>query len=259
MSQELAFKESASFDAERGLIAGVVGMAPLLIAYELLQHSGANTRCSSELFATAILQPLGDWEGPARSCLILILLLFSVFTCLREGVPLIPLMGRQVLRGALCSFLLGPILLLMMVLLGHTVSSEASQLAPGGSKVLLDVSSAAWEELVFRVGLYGVLFLGARRLALFSGLSERWAPLFGEVVGLLGSSAIFAAAHLELFSGWLGRGGEEFSAAGFTFRFGAGILLGLLFRWRGAGVSAWSHGLFNLCLAVGWTPAVLVN
>ena len=259
MSQELAFEENDSFDTERGLIVGVVGMAPLLVVYELLQRSGASARCSSELFATAILQPLGAWEGPTRAGLILVLLFFSVFICLREGAPLIPLMGRQVLQGALCSFLLGPTLLLMMVLLGHTVSSEASQLAPGGSEVLLAVSGAAWEELVFRVGLYGVLFLSARRLALFSGVTERWAPFFGEAVGLVGSSVIFAAAHLEFFSGWLGRGGEEFDAAVFTFRFGAGILLGLLFRWRGPGVSAWSHGLFNLSLAVGWTPAVLVN
>ena len=259
MNQELAFEESTSFDPERGLIAGLVGMAPLLIAYELLQLSGASARCSSELFVTAILQPLGAWEGTARSGLILILLLFSAFTCLREGAPLVPLIGRQVLRGALCSLLLGPLLLLMMVLLGHSVSSGAPQLAPDGSEVLLAVSGAAWEELVFRVGLYGLLFLGARRLAFFSGVTERWASFFGETVGLLGSSGLFAAAHLELFSGWLGRGGEEFSGAVFIFRFGAGILLGLLFRWRGPGVSAWSHGFFNLSLAVGWTPAVLVN
>ena len=259
MSEELAFQESDSFDAERGLVAGVVGMAPLLIIYELLQRSGASARCSSELLVTAILQPLGVWEGTVRGVLVLILLLFCVFTCLREGAPLVPLIGRQVLRGALYSFLLGPILLLMMVLLGHAVSPEALEATPRGSEVLLAVSGAAWEELVFRVGLYGVLFLSARRLALFSGATERWAPLFGEIAGLVGSSAIFAAAHLELFSGWLGRGGEEFSAAAFTFRFGAGILLGLLFRWRGPGVSAWSHGLFNLSLAVGWTPAVLVN
>jgi hypothetical protein len=259
MSQGLPFEEDDSFDTERGLIAGVVGMAPLLITYEVLQRSGASARCSSELYATAILQPLGDWEGPARAGLVLSLLLFSAFTCLREGAPLVPLIGRQVLRGALYSFLLGPSLMLMMALLGHTVTSEASQLAPSGSEVLLAVSGAAWEELVFRVGLYGLLFLGARRFALFSGVTERWAPFFGEAVGLVGSSVLFAAAHLELFSGMFGRGGEEFSAAAFTFRFGAGILLGLLFRWRGAGVSAWSHGLFNLCLAVGWTPAVLVG
>ncbi len=259
MNQELAFEESVSFDAERGLIAGLVGMAPLLIAYELLQLLGASARCSSELIVCAILQPLGVWEGPVRSGLILILLLFSVSICLREGAPLVPLLGRQVLRGALCSVLLGPILLLMMVLLGHSIVSGASQLPSGGSEVLLAVSGAAWEELVFRVGLYGLLFLGARRLALFSGVTERWASFFGETVGLLGSSALFAAVHLELFIGWLGRGGEEFSAAVFIFRFGAGILLGLIYRWRGPGVSAWSHGFFNLSLAVGWTPAVLVN
>lgn len=258
MSQSRSGEESA-FDEERGLIAGIVGMAPLLIVYELLQVSGVGARCSSELFATSILQPLGAWEALVRGVLISVLLLFAVLSCSRAGCPLVPLMGRQALRGALYAFLLSPALLLLMVFLGHSVSSEDAGAAPQGTQVLLAVSGAAWEELVFRVGFYGLLYLVARRLALFTGISERLAPLFGEAVGLLGSAAIFAAAHLELVSGWLGRGGEEFSAPAFIFRFGAGILLGVLFRWRGPGVSAWSHGLFNLSLAVGWTPAVLVN
>jgi len=258
MSQGAALEES-SFDAERGLIAGVVAMAPLLVIYELVQRSGVGARCSSELFATAFLQPLGAWEQTARGVLISILLLSAAWICLREGVPLVPLIARQALRGALCSLLLGPILVVMMISLGHSVSAEASMGRPGGSQVLLAVSGAAWEELVFRVALYGLLFLGARRLTLFLGAPERWAHISGEAVGLFGSSLIFAAAHLSLFSSWLGRGGEDFDAAVFTFRFGAGILLGLLFRWRGAGVSAWSHGLFNLGLAVGWTHGALVN
>ena len=37
----------------------------------------------------------------------------------------------------------------------------------------------------------------------------------------------------------------------------AGILLGLLFRWRGPGVAAWSHGLFNLALLLGIDPDVV--
>ena len=125
--------------------------------------------------------------------------------------------------------------------------------------VLGAVTGAAWEELVFRVCAFGVLFLAARRMALFAGVGEGAARWTAEAVGLLGSAGLFAAFHLELFSGWLGTGGEEFRAAAFTFRFFAGILLGLLFRWRGPGVSAWSHGLFNLSLALGVSPGVLVQ
>ena len=36
------------------------------------------------------------------------------------------------------------------------------------------------------------------------------------------------------------------------------ILLGLLFRWRGVGVTAWTHGLFNLALLLGAGPDVFL-
>jgi hypothetical protein len=56
----------------------------------------------------------------------------------------------------------------------------------------------------------------------------------------------------------LGRGGEPFRAAVFTWRLFAGILLGTLFRWRGPGVAAWSHALFDLFLSTGAGPDVFL-
>ena len=246
-------------DAERGLAAGLFGMAPLLLLYELAQYIGLSWRNSSEFLATRLLEPLGAWAEPTRGVLVFAVILTATVACLRGAVPLVPLLGRQLLRGGLCSLLLGPALVILMVLLDHKVSATEVPSSFQGLQTLGYVSGAAWEELVFRVGIYGVLFLAARRLALFSGIAEGGARWVAEFVGLVGSAALFAAFHLELFSGWLGGGGEEFSAPVFTFRFIAGILLGLLFRWRGPGVSAWSHGLFNLSLALGVSPGVLVS
>ena len=83
--------------------------------------------------------------------------------------------------------------------------------------------------------------------------AARWGA---ELVGLLGSSVAFAAFHLEVAVAWLGVGGEEFHPAVFTYRVLAGVLLGLLFRWRGPGTAAWAHGLFNLALLLGASPDV---
>ena len=74
----------------------------------------------------------------------------------------------------------------------------------------------------------------------------------------LGSAAFFAAFHLAPFVGWLGRGGESFDAAVFSYRFLAGLLLALVFRWRGPGVAAWTHGWFNLALLIGAGPDVFL-
>jgi hypothetical protein len=36
-----------------------------------------------------------------------------------------------------------------------------------------------------------------------------------------------------------------------------GLALGLIFRWRGPGVAAWAHALFNVALWIGIDPDVI--
>ena len=93
---------------------------------------------------------------------------------------------------------------------------------------------------------------GAAALGLES--AARWC---GEALGLALSSVAFAALHFRAYTGWLWDGGLDFDPASFTWLFLAGILLGVLFRWRGPGVAAWSHGLFNIALLLGIDPDVL--
>ena len=246
-------------ERETGLAAGLFGMLPLLLLYEVAQRSGLPWRNSAELIATQALRLFGPWEESARALALLLVGSVVVALCVRDGLPLVPLLGRQLLVGALAALALGPLLVLSLHLLDFQVAVVPSGGPPDGLEVLGAVSGAAWEELVFRVFAYGLLFLAARRLALFAGQGQRGARWTAEAAALVGSAALFAAFHLELFSGWLGRGGEEFRADAFTFRFFAGILLGVLFRWRGPGVSAWSHGLFNLSLALGVAPGVILK
>jgi len=250
---------SLESDRESGLAAGLLGMLPLLLLYEFAQRSGLGWRNSSERLATQVFGLFGAWEDALRLTAVLLVGAVVVALCVRDRLPLVPLVGRQFVEGTLGAIALGPIIVLSLHLLDPKVAFTSSGATPVGLEVLGAVSGAAWEELVFRVFVYGVLFLAARRLALFAGQGERGARWTAEAVGLLGSSLLFAAFHLELLSGWLGKGGEEFRADAFTFRFLAGILLGALFRWRGPAVSSWSHGLFNLSLAVGVAPGVLLR
>ena len=99
------------------------------------------------------------------------------------------------------------------------------------------------------MGIYGTLFLAARRTSVF-GL-ERLAFLPAELAALLGSALLFAAFHLAGAQRLLGGEGEPYQRGLFLWRVSAGILLGALFRWRGFGVAAWAHGVFNLGIALG--------
>jgi membrane protease YdiL (CAAX protease family) len=123
---------------------------------------------------------------------------------------------------------------------------------------VLIASGAAWEELVFRVGLQSALFVLGVQLVHFFTASPTVSRALAEAGSIVIASLCFAAAHLATVTHVLGAGGERFDAAVFSWRFLAGVLLGLVFRWRGPGVAAWAHALFDLALFVGAGPDVFL-
>ena len=134
-----------------------------------------------------------------------------------------------------------------------------SEFATDFRRTALVFGAGAYEEILFRVGAYSLLFLLARQSGTFFGLPPRGAALAAEGFALVTSSVLFAAFHLEGMLAWLGRGGEPFELARFLWRALAGLLLGVLFRWRGAGVAAWTHALFNVSLLLGAGPGVFLE
>jgi hypothetical protein len=166
---------------------------------------------------------------------------------------------RTWLEGILGAVALGPLLVFGVGVMGDSLPPlPALGEVPiaDHTLILFSLGGAAWEEIVFRVGLFGLMFLVAREWVQFMGAPRRWVRSLAEGTAWVASSLLFAAYHLQGALGWLGVGGEPFRPALFTYRFLAGMLLIGLFRWRGAGVAAISHGVFNLALCVGVGPAV---
>jgi hypothetical protein len=56
-----------------------------------------------------------------------------------------------------------------------------------------------------------------------------------------------------LFSGahYVGPLGDSFALPSFTFRFLFGLALNVLFLWRGFGVAAWTHALYDVMVVTG--------
>ena len=247
----------------RSLSLGIVAMAPLLLAYEWAISSGSGLpRNTSELLIFRLFSLLGPHEDLARRLALLILVAVALGRCLRRELGLGPRVVRIWGEGALVALVLGPLLIGLMRMAGDVL--EPPQLGgvaraastPDLVRAARVCGAAAFEELVFRVGVYGALVLIVRQLVLFLGLGPGLGRIFAEGVGLVGSSLAFAAFHLTAFVSWLGRGGEAFDLPVFTYRFLAGMLLGLVLRLRGPGVAAWAHGLFNLALLLGAGPDV---
>lgn len=244
-----------------GLAAGSLSLVPLLALYELALPGRAGERSTAELAFLISFERLGVPAEPVRWTVILLLALFGVVTLARAGRGVVPATLGIVLEGAVASLVLGPVLVGLLHLFEGVVplpDIAPPQGSPGAGLSAFVVGASAWEELLLRVVIFSGIFLLGRRVVGFFGAGDRSRVWIGEALALLGSAAAYAALHLESFTGWLAPGGEAFEPSAFTWRLTAGILLGLLFRWRGVGVSAWAHGLFNLALLLGAGPDVFV-
>lgn len=254
---------SSDVEQRRGLAVGFLAMLPLFGAYEYAQQVHVGGRNAAEMVLLRVLEPLDPGLDLLRPAVILLGAIVAAVTCYRRRVALAPSLFRVAAEGVVLALVLGPALVLASRLGGIdestlAVLTRAGRELPELSGTSLAFGGSAYEELLFRVLGYALCFLVARLV--FRGLRlgavpARWVA---EALGALGSSALFAAFHLASWTSWLGGGGEAFDAGAFVWRFSAGLLLALVFRWRGPGVAAWGHGLFNAWLLMGADPATLL-
>lgn len=237
---------------------GLLACLPLFAIYEAsLFDAAAGWRNTFEMIAMRPFAPLGDALPWARRAAFLVIGLLAFVHVRREGWRLRPSLLRTFLEGLFGAIALGPAIVLAAGLLPEDVPKPP---LPRGAEdglgletgfVFFHMGSAVWEELIARMLAYGLAYVVAQRALDFLGAPERTAHLSGEVFGVVASSVGFAAMHLEGAVSWFGVGGEPFHLASFAFRTLAGVLLALLFRWRGIGVAAWTHALFNVSVALG--------
>lgn len=249
---------------DNSLSLGLLAMLPLLLAYELaLGAQDLAPRNTSELLLLRGARLLPFDERDLRILGLALASTGAALLCFRRRSPLLPGLLRIVLEGILFAILLGPLLALAMRWLpGEVGRLEVSPLPPptppGPAEAAAAFGGAAYEELVFRVGLFSLGFLAAQQVLRFFGAGERTARSAARGIALAASSLAFAAFHLDLCTRWLGPGGEAFSAPVFAWRACAGLALCSIFLWRGPGVAAWTHGLFNFALLLGAGPEVLL-
>lgn len=241
------------------LALGLLAMAPLFLAYEYgLSADPGLPRSQSEraLFRLFSLAP--DLETLLRRLTLGGALLGALVLCYRRRLALGPSLVRVFLEGLVAAVALGPALAYGLRLFGLSADAPAFAPDPSLSAAARVLGAASFEELLFRVALYGALYVLARRLVLFFGVRERVSAWVADLIAVAGSAIGFAAIHLASWTGWIGPEGEAFDTGVFVWRLLAGVLLALLFRWRGPGVAAWSHGLFNLALLIGADPEVFL-
>jgi hypothetical protein len=107
------------------------------------------------------------------------------------------------------------------------------------TQLMISLGAGIYEELLFRV----ILVSG---LAWLGGKVFRWSPPATGVFAVTLGALIFSAFH------YIGPYGDSLELGSFTFRLIAGLLFSGLYLLRGFGITAWTHALYDVFLAVGW-------
>lgn len=103
--------------------------------------------------------------------------------------------------------------------------------------IVLSLGAGLYEEIAFRVGLYGI-----GRRVLLAMMPE---ALPGQrVLASIGWAALCAA----LFSGWhyVGPFGEPFELRSFVFRWVCGVVFTIIYVFRGFAPVVWTHALYDI-------------
>ncbi|MEO1698395.1 MAG: CPBP family intramembrane glutamic endopeptidase [Planctomycetota bacterium] len=255
--------EYAPREVAQTLSLGLVSMAPLVLAYEVtLALDGAGgARSVAEAILSLPLRPLSPDATPiVRRAGLVVVLVLALVVSARRTEALARRVGGVVLEGAVFALLLGPLLAFTAASVEPLVGPLVGGTGPGAAQAHTDFAriataagGAAYEEVLFRVLLLSLAFVVARWLLGRWVEGERAATALAVLAGSTLSAVAFAALHVDRCVAWLGAGGEPFDPAAFAWRTAAGLAFAGIVLWRGVGVAAWAHALFNLARILGWS------
>jgi membrane protease YdiL (CAAX protease family) len=148
--------------------------------------------------------------------------------------------GGMVAESVVYAFLFGGV---VSTLTGLLLSPRLAAVQGGGpvplalgAQLVISLGAGIYEELLFRVLLVWVF------TALGGALGLKRAGAVALAVVL--SALVFSAFH------YVGPLGDTLTLSSFTFRAIAGLLLSALYVARGFGITAWTHALYDVGLAL---------
>lgn len=221
---------------------------PLLIAYELLafslsQDEVAGVRNGADVLLKSLFLAMGGREGLVVFGALLVgggaWLVWRDYRRRRTLEPRVfGLMAAESVAYALAfGAIASTLTALLLPRLSITFSLGAVDSWSLPTQLMISLGAGVYEELLFRVILVSGLAGIARRAF---GWRATTSGLFAAGVGAL----IFSAFH------YIGPYGDRLELGSFTFRAVAGVLFSGLYLLRGFGITAWTHALYDVFLAV---------
>jgi len=217
------------------LLPGVIFTIPLFLVYELgvialETRDIPDLRNGADVLMRQILESFGlsGYHGIGLTYVFLVTILLIAN---RKDLK------RNLVAGNIYFFMLLESLVWAIILYGSLMATQILLSSGSGQRliqqIVLSIGAGLYEELVFRV----FLIHGIGKLLQFIFKWDKTAQLTG---GIIIAAALFSGFH------FLGSYGDVPSFDIFFMRFAAGLVLGLIYIFRGFGVVAYAHSIYDL-------------
>lgn len=225
------------FKSTNSLLYSYLISLPLLLLYEGLlwisqPQSDQIVRISVDVWIKTLFSYLGT---DILSLTLIFVALLGVYILYRERQKLSTLRLNyflaMLIEAAVYAFLLA---LFISTVINNLLMMQGEELESLNTiqQIALSLGAGLYEEIFFRVILVSAL------LYLFKKLLNRKSLIF--------ASAIVLAALLFSFAHYVGELGDPFTLGSFLFRFLFGLSLNAIYIWRGFGMAAWTHAIYDV-------------
>jgi len=230
------------FSSTGSLLYSYLISLPLLLLYEALLYLAqpdANhvVRISVDVWIKSLFQYIGQ---DALSITLILVALIGVVILYRERKRLSSLklsyFFTMLIEASFYAFVLALLINLTVNSLLQMIQADPVEQLSMIQKMALSLGAGLYEELFFRVILVSVLLFIFRKI--FSK------ALLAYGLAMLLAAAIFSFAH------YIGELGDPFTLGSFLFRFLFGLALNAIYIWRGFGMAAWTHAIYDLMVIV---------
>ena len=230
------------FSTTNTLLYSYLISLPLLLMYEVLifisqPNSDQAVRVSVDIWIKTLFSYVGR---DVLSITLILVALLGLVVLYRErrklGSLRISYFFTMLIEASFYAFFLA-------LLISTTVSGllQMVQLTPIETlttlqQLALSLGAGLYEELFFRVILVSGL------LYVFKNIFTKQYIAFTTAILL--AAAIFSLVH------YFGAYGDPFTFGSFLFRFLFGLALNAIYLWRGFGMAAWTHAIYDLMVIV---------
>jgi len=226
------------FENTNNLLYSFLVSLPLFFLYEILilisQPSGdAIVRISVDVWIKSLFSSLGV---SAISFSLLIIAIVGLFILYKEKERLKALkfayFPMLLLEATIYAIVVAFISQSLVSFMLNMAASDPITTLTTTQKLALSLGAGLYEELFFRVILVTVFILIFTKV-----FGKKWAAVTASVVL---SALLFSAVH------YIGSMGDAFTLGSFLYRFLFGLILNGIYVWRGFGVAAWTHAIYDI-------------